>query len=106
MPTVRDASAADAPTIVDLNYRLAQEPEGKPLDRVTLTAGVAAGLADRAKARYFVAEENGEVVGMTMLTYEWSDWRDGWIWWIQSVYVRADSRQQGVFRSLYEHIHD
>ena len=105
MPTVRLATPADAPIVVEFNYRLAQESEGKTLDRATLSAGVAAGLADAEKARYFVAEENGEIVGQVMLTMEWSDWRNGWIWWIQSVYVRADWRGKGVFRSLYEHVH-
>src|SRR5262245_46737864 len=100
MPTVRRATLADAPIVVEYNDRLAQESEGKTLDRATLTAGVAAGLADLAKARYFVAEENGEVVGQVMLTTEWSDWRNGWIWRIQSVYVRADWRGKGVFRAL------
>jgi ribosomal protein S18 acetylase RimI-like enzyme len=105
MPTVRRARATDAPIIVEYNYRLAQETEAKTLDRATLTAGVAAGLADPAKALYFVAEEDGAVIGQVMVTYEWSDWRNGCIWWIQSVYVRADWRGKGVFRSLYEHVH-
>src|SRR5262249_25638071 len=61
-------------------------------------------LADPQRGRYFVAEEAGRVVGQLLLTYEWSDWRDGWIWWIQSVYVHADFRRAGVFRCLYEHV--
>ncbi len=105
MPTVRRAAAADAPFLVDFNRRLALETEGKTLDPAVLTRGVAAGLADDNKARYFVADEGGAVVGQLMLTMEWSDWRDGWIWWIQSVYVREDWRRRGVFRLLYEHIH-
>jgi GNAT superfamily N-acetyltransferase len=105
MPTVRRATPADAPIVVEFNYRLAQETEAKTLDRAVLTAGVAAGLADARKALYFVAEEHGDIVGQLMLTTEWSDWRNGWIWWIQSVYVRADWRGKGVFRSLYEHVH-
>ena len=79
--------------------------EGKTLDPAVLAAGVAAGLADPHKGLYFVAEEGGEVVGQLMLTIEWSDWRNGWIWWIQSVYVRPDARRRGVFRPLYEHVH-
>src|SRR5205085_5469840 len=99
------ATAADAPTIVDFNRRLAEESEGKVLDPVVLAAGVAAGLADPDKALYFVAEEGGVILGQLMLTCEWSDWRNGWIWWIQSVYVRADARRRGVFRALYEHVY-
>jgi ribosomal protein S18 acetylase RimI-like enzyme len=105
MPTVRPAVLADAPVIVEFNRRLAQETEGKALDTAVLARGVAAGLADPHKALYFVAEEAGAIVGQLMLTREWSDWRNGWIWWIQSVYVRDDWRRHGVFRLLYEHVH-
>jgi GNAT superfamily N-acetyltransferase len=83
---------------------LAEESEGKILDRSVLTPGVKAGLADPHKALYFVAEEDGVIVGQTMITYEWSDWRNGWIWWIQSVYVRPEARRGGVFRSIFQHI--
>ncbi len=105
MPTVRRAELTDAAVIVEFNRLLALESEGKTLDVAVLSQGVAAGLADPNKARYFVAEEGGAVVGQLMLTLEWSDWRNGWIWWIQSVYVRADWRRLGVFRALYEHVH-
>jgi ribosomal protein S18 acetylase RimI-like enzyme len=106
MPLVlRRAVPADAPVIVEYNRRLAEETEGKALDPLVLAAGVAAGLADARKALYFVAEDGGEVVGQLMLTTEWSDWRNGWVWWIQSVYVEPEARRRGVFRALYEHIH-
>jgi ribosomal protein S18 acetylase RimI-like enzyme len=97
---VRLATPADATTIVDFNARLAQETENLLLDRATLSAGVAAGLADPALAVYLVAERAGDVVGQLMLTQEWSDWRNGVIWWLQSVYVRADARRGGVMRTL------
>jgi ribosomal protein S18 acetylase RimI-like enzyme len=71
-----------------------------------LAAGVRAVLDDPARGVYFVAERAGEVVGQTMITTEWSDWRNGWLWWIQSVYVCADARRQGVFRALYEHVQE
>jgi ribosomal protein S18 acetylase RimI-like enzyme len=103
---VRRAIPADAAVIVEYNCRLAVETEGKSLDLGTLTAGVAAGLADENKAIYFVAEQDGAVGGQLMLTREWSDWRNGWIWWIQSVYVRQESRRSGVFRALYQHVID
>lgn len=102
---LRRAGPSDAAIIVEFNCRLALESEGKVLDRAVLAAGVAAGLADPEKALYFVAESDGAVVGQLMLTREWSDWRNGWIWWIQSVYVLAEARRQGVFRALYKHVH-
>jgi GNAT superfamily N-acetyltransferase len=103
--TVRRAVVADAAVVAEFNALLALESEGKRLDPAVLAAGVAAGLADPAKARYFVAEEAGSVLGQLMLTQEWSDWRNGWIWWIQSVYVRSNARRRGVFRSLYDHVY-
>lgn len=102
--TLRRAVAADAMTLVEFNQNLAEESEGKRLDPGLLAAGVARGLADEAKALYFVAESDGQIVGQLMLTREWSDWRDGWIWWIQSVYVRQTARRRGVFRALFDHV--
>lgn len=101
---VREATEADLEALVEGNLGVATETEDKQLDRATLTAGVAAGLADRGKARYFVAELDGRVAGMCMITYEWSDWRNGWIWWFQSVYVWAAYRRRGVFRAICEHV--
>ncbi len=105
MPTpfeVRPARSADAPTIADFNLRLAQESEGLTLDPATVRAGVAALLADPAKGSYLVAEAGGRLVGQLMLTVEWSDWRNGPIYWLQSVYVAAEARGGGVFRALWE----
>jgi GNAT superfamily N-acetyltransferase len=103
--TVRAATNADLSTIVEFNQSLANETEAKTLDPQVLTAGVEAGFADPNKAAYFIADDAGAVVGMLMLTREWSDWRNGWLWWIQSVYVRQSHRRQGVFRSLYDHVY-
>jgi ribosomal protein S18 acetylase RimI-like enzyme len=103
--TVRRATPADCSVLVEFNRRLAVETEGKQLDLDLLHRGVEAGLADPNKALYFVFEEDGEVLGQLMLTREWSDWRNGWIWWIQSVYVRHDARRRGIFRALYDHVH-
>jgi GNAT superfamily N-acetyltransferase len=100
---VRRAVAADAQTIVDFNARMARETESLTLDPATLSAGVQAALADPAKAIYFVAEVGGHVVGQLMITHEWSDWRNGDIWWVQSVYVHPDYRRWGIFRALYAH---
>jgi ribosomal protein S18 acetylase RimI-like enzyme len=104
-PLLRRAVPTDAPIVVEFNRQLALESEGLTLDPALLAPGVAAALADPAKALYFVAEEDGCVVGQVMITFEWSDWRNGWIWWIQSVYVRPEHRGRGIFRALYEHIH-
>jgi GNAT superfamily N-acetyltransferase len=102
--SLRPATAADAAVVADFNQRLAQESEAKALDRAVLAAGVAAVLADPAKGRYFLAEDAGLVVGQLMITTEWSDWRDGWVWWVQSVYVRPEARRRGVFRALFQHV--
>ncbi len=101
---IRSATPADAEVVAEFNRRLALESEQRHLDPVVLAAGVARALADPERARYFVAEEGGEVVGQLMLTREWSDWRNRWLWWLQSVYVRADARRRGVFRALFEHV--
>jgi GNAT superfamily N-acetyltransferase len=102
--SVRRAVVTDLSTIVEFNQRLAAESEGKTLDRALLTAGVAAALADPNKGPYFLAEIEGAPVGQMQVTYEWSDWRNGWFWWVQGVYVRPESRQQGVFKALYRHV--
>lgn len=103
---VRTARPSDATTIAEFNRRLALETENLVLQPAALAAGVAAVLADRSRGRYFVAEEAGDVIGQVMITYEWSDWRNGWIWWIQSVYVRADRRKNNVFRSILDFIQE
>ncbi len=102
--TIRDAVQSDLETIVAFNSRLAQESEDKRLDEVVLRAGVRRALASPTLCRYFVAEIGGTVVGQTMVTYELTDWRDGLIYWIQSVYVHPDHRGAGVFKSLYRHV--
>ncbi len=90
--------------IAEFNLRLAQETEGLTLDRLRLDKGVKALLQDSAKGVYYIAEVNGAVVGQVMITYEWSDWRNGNLWWLQSVYVRQDFRKQGVFSALFRHV--
>ena len=102
--TIRDAVPDDAGIIAGFNSDMARETEGKTLDPDRVGPGVAALLADASRGRYWVAVSNDRVVGQLMVTYEWSDWRNGNIWWIQSVYVHRDCRRQGVFRSLYRHV--
>lgn len=101
---IRDATPADAAIIAEFNRRLAWESESKRLDAEVLARGVRLALEKLEMCRYFLAEVAGQVVGQTMLTYEWSDWRAGVFWWIQSVYVVAEQRGQGVFRALFEHV--
>jgi ribosomal protein S18 acetylase RimI-like enzyme len=116
---VRFAVPDDWPTIVEFNCRLAEESEGKTLDRRIVEPGVKALLADPRKGRYLVACAEGpaaasepvsgrpageQIVGQLMHTFEWSDWRNGDIWWLQSVYVHPDFRRQGVFRALFERL--
>jgi ribosomal protein S18 acetylase RimI-like enzyme len=103
LPTIRSARPADADTIAEYNVAMARETESLDLDRATVGRGVRAALADPQKAIYFVAEVDGRVVGQLMITHEWSDWRDGDIWWVQSVYVHPEHRKIGAFKALYRH---
>jgi GNAT superfamily N-acetyltransferase len=114
---IRPARWSDIDVICEFNRRLARETENKDLDPVILKAGVAAMFGDPSKGSYLVAEtdpysqplsqgERGdpEVVGQLGVTFEWSDWRNGNFWWIQSVYVAASARRHGVFRKLFAHL--
>jgi ribosomal protein S18 acetylase RimI-like enzyme len=103
--SIRQATIADAPVVVRFNSLIATETESKTLDQTLLQKGVETILSDPSKGLYFLAEVDGTVIGQTMITYEWSDWRNGTFWWIQSVYVAQEGRGKGVFKSLYEHIH-
>ena len=102
--TVRPAVPADAEHLARGNVAMALEAEHKRLDPVIATAGVRALFAGADRGRYFVAERAGRFVGQLMITYEWSDWRNGTFWWIQSVYVDPSARRRGVFRALYAHV--
>ena len=95
---------SDLGTVVEFNARLAQETEGVDLDRDRLRAGVAAVLRDQSLGLYFIAESGSGPAGQLALTYEWSDWRNGMFWWLQSVYVRPEFRRKGVLRALYGHV--
>jgi len=101
---IRPAGSEDWQTIVDFNCRLAEESEGKRLDCTHVEPGVRALLADPRRGRYLVAVADGRLVGQLMHTYEWSDWRNGDIWWLQSVYVVPECRRLGVFRALFERL--
>jgi GNAT superfamily N-acetyltransferase len=101
---IRAAVAEDGPTLVAFNQELALSTEGKTLDALRLGRGIDRLLADPARGRYLVAEWDHEPVGCLMLTREWSDWRDGWFWWIQSVFVSSTVRRRGVYRALHDHV--
>ena len=101
---IRPATPADAPAIADYNAAMALETEHKRLDPATLRAGVEGAIARPAAARYYLADLGGRVVGQLMVTFEWSDWRNGDFWWIQSVYVHPEHRSRGVFAALYRHV--
>lgn len=101
---IRAATAADLDVLAGFALAMARETEGLALDERTLRAGVAALLADPARGRSFVLEVDGEAVASLMLTTEWSEWRNGLFWWIQSVYVRPSHRGRGHYRRLHEHV--
>lgn len=101
---IRDAKTSDSTKIAAGNTMMAEETEGKALDPASIELGVRTILGDQTKGRYWVAESAGNVIGQIMVTYEWSDWRNGTIWWIQSVFVKRDWRRKGVFSALYHHV--
>ena len=101
---IREARSADGRTLARFNALMAEETEGKTLDPDLINPGVQALLEDATKGRYWVAEAGEEIIGQLMVTYEWSDWRNGNIWWIQSVYVPSKWRRKGIFTALYRHV--
>ena len=104
MSEIRSATPADAETIASFNEAMATETEGKTLDPATIRAGVRGLFARPDLGFYVVAEDGGRIVGQLMITYEWSDWRNGVFWWIQSVYVRPEFRGKGIYRALHAHV--
>lgn len=101
---IRPATASDLASLVAGNQAMAWETERVRLDPATLEAGVRAILEGRQAGQYWVCERAGEVVAQLMITYEWSDWRNRVVWWIQSVYVAPSARRQGLYRRLYQHV--
>lgn len=100
----RPAEERDIPAIIEFQLAMARETEELELDREILTRGVHALFTDPSLGRYFVAEQDGVVAGSLMITFEWSDWRNGMVWWIQSVFVRPESRRRGIYAGLYQHV--
>jgi len=101
---IRAGTLADVETIADFNEAMAVETEDKSLDGETLRAGVRSMMEAPDRGFYLVAEREGRVVGSLMITTEWSDWRNGAFWWVQSVYVRPDARRQGIYSELYAEV--
>ena len=104
--SIRAARGDDADFLAAGNIAMALEAEHKRLEPATVARGVRAVLDDPAHGRYFVAERDSRPVGQLMITYEWSDWRNGRFWWIQSVYVLPQARRGGVFRALFRHLEE
>jgi ribosomal protein S18 acetylase RimI-like enzyme len=103
---IRLAQQTEVPDLVEFNQAMALETEGKHLDGEVLRKGVEAVFADEKKGFYVVAESENKIVGGLMITYEWSDWRNRWFWWIQSVYILPDFRGRGVYRKLAEFVEE
>lgn len=103
---IRQADKTDSIHIIEFQLAMAMETEQLALDKPTVIMGVAAVMADPSKGIYYVAEIKGQVVGSLLTTFEWSDWRNGTVLWIQSVYVRPEYRKRSVFSALYQHIRE
>ena len=103
---IRNAFPSDADSIIAFNQAMARETEDRTLEDRIIRAGVQRILDEPDQGFYLVAENEEEIIGTLMVTREWSDWRNGDIWWIQSVYVHADHRRRGVFAGLYRHLQE
>ena len=101
---VRIAEIKDIETIAELNTAMAWETEQKQLNPATIRRGIRTVMEDSDYGFYVVAEEDGQVVGCLMITYEWSDWRSSRFWWLQSLYVRPAFRRRGVFKRLHDFV--
>ncbi len=98
---LKKANTSDIDLLVSFQYQLAEETENLVLDKNILKEGVINLLADDSKGTYWIAEIDGEKIGCVMIQHEWSDWRNGTVFWIHSVYVKVEYRKKGVFRSMY-----
>ena len=103
--TIREARPADVGTLVKLNSAMAEETENRSLDVDQLTKGTEAVFESPDKGFYLVAEVHGRIVGTLLITFEWSDWRNGSFWWIQSVYVEPGLRRRGVYRAMHNWVY-
>jgi ribosomal protein S18 acetylase RimI-like enzyme len=106
MMNIRKATHSDASIIIDFQQKMAWETEQMTLVSEVINKGVNAVFADSMHGQYWVAEDKGNVVASLLITYEWSDWRNADVWWLQSVYVLPEFRRKGIFRSMYRHINN
>jgi GNAT superfamily N-acetyltransferase len=105
-PAYRAATPADISAIAGFQIAMARETEDLQLDPDVVNKGVAAVCHNPARGRYYVAEQDGGILGSLLITYEWSDWRNGAVWWIQSVYVVPEHRRQGIYSGLYAYVRE
>jgi ribosomal protein S18 acetylase RimI-like enzyme len=103
---IRLGKESDIDALVEFNLAMALETEGKTLTAATLRPGVQAVFDDTNKGFYVVADEGDSIIGGLLVTFEWSDWRNKWFWWIQSVYIRPDHRGRSLYRHMYEFVKD
>lgn len=101
---IRKATIDDRFTIGEFQVAMALETENLRLNPEVVKNGVNAVFNNPSKGIYFVAEKAGNVVGSLMITFEWSDWRNGNVWWIQSVYIKPEFRRMGIYSKLYKHV--
>ncbi|MDC1072113.1 GNAT family N-acetyltransferase [Arenicellales bacterium IMCC56312] len=99
---IRSACTDDISDIAQFNIAMAQETEERQLDPETIQSGVSGVIQNHAHGFYLIAERDQVAVGSLLITFEWSDWRNGTLWWIQSVYVKPEHRRTGVFKALYD----
>ncbi len=104
MIETRLANEFDASKIIEFQINMAKETEGLELNKKTVNDGVISVFRDPQKGKYYVAVDGDEIVASLLITHEWSDWRNNWVYWIQSVFVIANYRGQGVFKKMYNHI--
>lgn len=102
--TIRKAIISDLPALISFQVALAKESENLVLDSETLRLGILSMFSDPSKGFYNVVEDEGQVIACHMITIEWSDWRNGMVWWLQSVFVLEAYRKKGVFRFMYENL--
>ncbi|MGQ9620504.1 MAG: GNAT family N-acetyltransferase [Bacteroidales bacterium] len=106
MISVREATKSDSEAIIDFQIKMAWETEYLKLDREKVTHGVNTVFNNPMKGKYYVAESDSKVVASLLITYEWSDWRNANVWWLQSVYVVPEHRRMGIFRTMYGFVKD
>ena len=104
MITIKNANEQDIKTITDFQLKMAFETEKLVLNPEIVIKGVNSVFNNPNNGRYFIAEQDSQVVASLLITHEWSDWRNAQVWWIQSVYVKAEFRKKGIFKKMYQHI--